>query len=203
MVRLSCTLVLARYPNPLGSLAGSAGCVSHLCCIMSPKTQAPCHWAFPSPLGAVNIFSWSHSAVCRSCRSVLLIAVLAVRRCIKYNLCLCVRAALNIVIGCYNFQSVEPTPCCKTPCQKGSSSSVCLLRVGHLGWNAAWTLVRWCHKLQIKCIPPIPRDTSARCTPQGTGVIFLFLLPHEDLLLPGKTSYSRTWRWTLGEFNFF
>lgn len=71
-----------------------------------------------------------------------------------------------MVIGYYNFQSVELTLYCKTLCQKGSSSLVCLFWAGHLGWNAAWTLVRWCHKLQIKCIPPIPSDTSARCTPK-------------------------------------
>lgn len=54
--RPSCMRLLVRYPNPLASLPGSAGRVSHLCCIMSPKTQAPTPWAFPSPLGAVNIY---------------------------------------------------------------------------------------------------------------------------------------------------
>lgn len=140
--------------------SGSPGCGSHLCCVMSNKTEAPGHWVFLSPTGAVNVFFSKPWCCLQKLQAWSLSRCPCIRRCVKYSICLCVRAALSIVTGSYNFQSVEHTLYRKTLCQKGSTSSVCLLWMDHWGWNAAWTLVWWCCKLQTKYTSPSTYHTS-------------------------------------------
>ena len=117
--------------------------VSAVCCCLSGIENAWYHWLcefrvsrpwfipllyYESQNTGSRPLGLSLSLGC--CKCILLqVAVLSAEAAGAFCkwLALCVRAALNIVIGSYNFQSVELTLYCQTLCQKGRTALVYLV----------------------------------------------------------------------------